>query len=357
MLSSQPEAGRDPTIRGAQVKRVRLGVIGTGLNFRYDHLPALQELEARFQIVALCNRTSAKAEVIADHLAASPHIYTDHREVLSRDDVEAVLVTVPIHLQSKIAQDAIASGKHVFQEKPIADSVAEGGRAISLAQEHRVVFMVGEDFRYRPEFRQVHRLVQDGIIGQPKLLSLNALDYTHPEDMWPQTSWRQEGKHHGGYLVDGGVHIIAGMREMVGSEVKLVHGLTASFNPELLSQQDDTLLLHLVFENGLVAQTALGYGAIDGDAHRSKMYGDRGTLVLDIGARRVIEVLPVDTAAETREIPLETAGNRFKAEWLDFYSAIIEGKPPYGTPEEALLDLIVIDAGLRSAASGKTIKL
>jgi predicted dehydrogenase len=144
---------------------------------------------------------------------------------------------------------------------------------------------------------------------------------------------------------------------MVGSKVKLVHGLTASFNPELLGGQEDTLLLHLVFENGLIGQVALGYGTVDRDADRLKMYGDRGTLVLDTDIKKTIEIWPIDRDAPARVIPLETVENPFKAEWLDFYSAITEGKTPRGNPEDALVDLMILDAGRRSAATGKTIEL
>lgn len=338
------------------MEKLRLGVIGTGRVFRHFHWPVLQELENRFSIVALCNRTAAKAEAIAAEMGSSLDIYTDYHELLARDDIEVVLVAVPIPLTARIVQDTIAKGKHVFQEKPIADQVAEGAKSIQLAKDRRVVLMVGENFRYRPEFSQVHRLVQEGLIGQPKLYRLNDLHYTYPGELWSETAWRQKGEHCGGYLIDGGTHIIAGMRETVRSKVRLVHGLTASFNPELLSRQDDTLLLHLVFDNGLMGQMALGYGVIDHDARRPKVYGDKGTLVLDL-RQKLIELWPVGKEAKTQTIPMETAGNDFRAEWLEFYSAIVEGKTPYSTPEEALTDLLIIDAGLRSAATGKTIKL
>lgn len=338
------------------MKRVRLGIIGTGLAFRHLHWPALRELEDRFIIVGLCNRTAAKAEAIAAEIDPSPAIYTDHHELLDRDDLEAVLVAVPIHLTAGIVQDAVVRGKHVLQEKPIAVTVAEGEKSIKLAADHPVVLMVGENVRYRPQFRQVHRLVREGVIGQPKLYRLNDLHYTHPGGQYSLTAWRRKGRHDGGYLIDGGIHIIAGMREMVQSRVTLVHGLTASFNPDLSSRQDDMLLLHLVFDNGLVGQIALGYATIDHDARRPKMYGDRGTLVLDPD-KELIELWPVGIEAQTETIPMETIENDFKAEWLDFYSAIVEGKTPYSTPEDALKDLHILDAGRRSAATGETVKL
>jgi predicted dehydrogenase len=337
------------------MRKIRLGVVGTGLVFRHCHWPVLREVTDRFDVVALCNRTAAKAEAMAAEMGTSPSLYADYGKLLARDDVEAVLVAVPIALTAEVVHAALSQDKHVFQEKPIAVRVSEGKSAIKLAGEHRVVLFVGENFRYRPEFGQVYRLVQEGAIGRPLLYRLNDLHYRYPDGLWSQALWRQQGEHDGGYLIDGGVHIVAGMCEMVRSRVKLVHGLTASFDPDLSGGQDDTLLLHLVFNNGMVGQVALGYATVDHDARRPKVYGDRGTLVLD-PARKRIELWPVGKEAETQTFSTETADD-FRAEWLDFYSAVAEGKPLHGTSEDALMDLRIIDAGRRSAVTGQTVTL
>ncbi len=337
-------------------KKIRLGVIGTGLVFQNFHLPSLKELSDSYDIVALCNRTVGKAEQIGRDLETSPRIFADHNALLAQSDIDAVLVSVPIHLLAEITQDAIRQNKHVFQEKPIADKLGDGEKSLALAQKHNVTLMVGENFRYRPEFRQVHRLVQDGLIGKPKLYRLNDLHYTYPGGLWSQTLWRHEGKHDGGYLIDGGTHIIAGMREMVRSKIKFVHGLSLSFYPELLSNQDDSLLLHLVFENGMVGQMALGYGTIDRDARKPKVYGDKGTLVL-LPKQKRIEFWPVGKDAETEEFAMDSIDNDFREQWVDFYASVVEGKTPYSTPEDALMDLRIIQAGRHSSATGKTVTL
>jgi len=336
------------------MNKIRLGVIGTGLVFRYNHLPVLSQLSERFQIIALCNPHTEKAKALASEFHLEADIYNDYSKMIRRNDIDAVLVTVPIHLLSSISLDAISLRKHVFQEKPVSDTVKLGGQLIMAAKKNKVVLMVGENFRYRPEFRQVHSLVQKGLIGDPKLYRINDLHYTYPGGQWSQTPWRQKGEHSGGYLVDGGTHIIAGMRETVRRKIIGVHGLSASFYPELLSRQDDTLLLHLAFENGIIGQLAIGYGTIDPDARKPKMYGNKGTLVLN-SAKKVIELWSVDKNAQVQTFPIETA-NDFMAEWRDFYDAIVNGKQPYSTAEDALVDLMIIEAGRRSSVSGSVIK-
>lgn len=334
---------------------IRLGVIGTGLVFKYNHLPILKQIPDKFKIVSLCNPRIEKAQQLAQENALDVNFYTDHTQLLKQKDIDAVLVSVPIQILSAITSDALSAGKHVFQEKPIAVNVKSGAQLIESAKKKRLTLIIGENFRYRPEFTQLHNLVKSGLIGKPKLYRLNDLHYTYPGGQWSQTPWRIKGEHDGGYLIDGGPHIIAGMRETVKSKVVLIHGLTASFNPKLLSNQEDTLLLNLVFENGLLGQLALGYATIDSDARKPKVYGTDGTLVMDPG-KKVIELLPVDKSAQIKTFPLETA-NDFLLQWVDFYNAITSHAKMYSTPEDALFDLMILDAGRRSAKTGKVIRL
>ena len=334
---------------------LRIGVIGTGLVFKYNHLPVLTQMSDKFKIVALCNRRAEKAQEIAKEQSLNVDIYTDHHKMLRRSDIDAVLVAVPIQFLSTITHDAISEKKHVFQEKPISENVKTGSQIIAFAKQKNIVFMVGENFRYRPEFTQLHQLVKTGLVGTPKLYRLNDLHYTYPGGQWSQTPWRIEGKHDGGYLIDGGTHIIAGMRETIKSNVILIHGLTTSFNPQLLSNQEDTLLLNLVFESGLVGQMALGYGTIDPDARKPKIYGTEGTLVLN-AAKKVIELWPVAKNGQVQTFQINSA-NDFMLQWVDFYNAISVRKPMYSTPEDALLDLMILDAGRKSAKAGKVIRL
>lgn len=332
--------------------RIRLGIIGTGLMFQRKHLAVLLKLQHCYQMVALCNRSPAKAEAVAATLQSKVDIYEDYRELLSRTDVDAVLVCVPIHLNARLTQAALGSGKHVFVEKPIADNVADGEESLRLARAKGLTLMVGENFRYRPKFRQVRRLVSEGVIGQPKLFRLNDLHYTDEDVVWSQTAWRREPQHVGGYILDGGPHIIAGMREMVGSRVRSVHGLSTSFDTQRDWNGPDTLVLHLSFENGMVGQVALGNRAVDEQSRRAKIYGDKGTIILN---GNVIEVCPVDRTLHKRIVTVEKAEDEFTDEWLDFHAAITEGKKPQSSAEEALEDLRVLDAGLRSASTHQVI--
>ena len=337
--------------------QLKIGVIGAGLAFQELHWPILRENGERFRITAICSESgvSAKkaADSVKDHLGYEPVGLIDYHDVLKRSDVDAVLVAVPINLTPEIATAALESGRHVFAEKPLADSSTQFRAIVELAKTKHLTLMVGENFRYQRQFYQMRQLVEDGVIGTPRVYRLNDMHYTAPTSKYAATKWRQEGKHRGGYLIDGGTHIVAGMRVMVNSPVLDIHGLLSSFNPVLFSHQPDTLLLNLRYANGLVGQMALGYGAMDKDARRPKIYGETGTLAL-FGDR--IEMWPNEANAAAHQFKLDSNGAGFREEWLDFYESIVNGKAPLGTAEDAFQDLRLIELGIKSALEGIVIK-
>lgn len=337
------------------MKLVRVGIIGTGLAAREIHLPVLKQmLNDKLEIVAVFSRSREKAEAYVKELGANPEIYTNYEEMLSRSDIDAVVIAVPIKFNCIIAQAALRHGKHVFLEIPISDNSKEGEDLISLANKMGKVLLVGEYRRYQKRFYEANRLANSGVIGEPKIYHLNDLHFTNPNGKYAQTLWRQQGDHRGGYLLDGGAHIVAGMRAMVGSKIKSVHALTASFNPELLGRQADTMYINLLFENGMIGQMALGYATMDKDARRPKIYGEKGTVVM-FGDR--FEIWPNDADKPTEVIQMEDPDDGVAAEFDDFYYAIAEHRALRSTPEEALMDLRIIEAGLESAATGAVIIL
>lgn len=338
------------------MRRLRLGLIGVGLAVRELHLHTLLSMPERFEIVALASRSVESARRLATELKAktnvAPTVFMTHEELVASGVCEAVAVAVPIAVTPSIARAAITAGCHVFAEKPLADTVAEYRTLIELARSRSVTLMVGENFRYQARFHQCRRLVNDGVIGRPLVYRLNDMHDTPLDSKYAATDWRREGQHRGGYLVDGGTHIVAGMRVIVNSAITDVHGLLTCFNPALSNGQPDSLLLQLRFANGVIGQMALGYSAIDRESRKPKIYGDAGTLVL---CSDRIEIWT--RSGDVRSTPLESTGRGFAEEWIDFYAAVTTGSQPAGTAEEALMDLAVIDAGIRSAEEGCSVRL
>ena len=335
-------------------KKLRLGIIGTGSVFENMHLPVLKLIGDKFEIVALCNHNIQKAEKFKSAFSSNEILlFSDYKDLLHEESVEVVLVTVPIHLNASITIDALNSGKHVFLEKPLADNLEDGKKLVDLSKHKDRKLFVGENIRYRPQFIQAHRLMEDGIIGSPKLYRLNDLHFTYPGGIY-DTGWRKESPHHGGYITDGGPHIIAGMRELIQSEIVAVRGQFISFHPDLFSDQPETLLVDLKFENGLLGQLNLGCGVIDRDARKPKIYGTEGTLVID---KDTILIWHVDKSKADNIIPFEKADNEYLLEWIEFYNEIVLNKTPYNSLQKTYQDMYVLLKCMQSAKENRTIQL
>ena len=228
---------------------IRLALIGTGLFAQDAHLPALQTLGDRFEIAAVYSRTQANAEAFAARIPGSPQIYTDLDALLANDDIEAVDVILPIEALPDAVERSLRAGKHVVSEKPLAPDVATGRRLVETYQREYTdhVWMVAENYRYEETFRRAGAVVRSGEIGAVVLAEWTLLLPTLPGNRYYATEWRRSGTFPGGFLLDGGVHHVAAMRQVVG-EIASVSAEIRQMRADL--PPADTLAVALQFKSG-----------------------------------------------------------------------------------------------------------
>lgn len=155
--------------------QVRVGVIGGGIWGNY-HLSAIKELEnvGRAQLVAVATRTE-KSAAKQSEVYGIPG-YTDYREMIDREDLDAVTVATPDHLHREMALFAMERGKHVLVEKPM-DLTTAGCRAmVELAERRGLLLQVDFHKRYDPYNIDAMRSVRAGKLGEPYYA------YTYMED-------------------------------------------------------------------------------------------------------------------------------------------------------------------------------
>jgi len=330
-------------------RRIRLGIIGTGIAARDLHWPPLHRQSDHFEIVAVCNHTRPKAEAFAQLTGQDPRITTDYHDLLAAPDIEAVDIALPIALNAPVAIDALRAGKHVIVEKPIAGDVVSGEEVV--AEAHRrpeQVLLVAENMRYEPRIRRAREVLDAGRIGRVVMLHADVLSTLDPENPYTQTAWRQQPEHLGGYLSDGGVHQVA-VLQMLAGPITTVQGLVTSFH----SGEDvpDTMLANLRFATG-----AVGHLTYATDVHRQeqspvRVYGTEGTL--EIHEDRMV----LSNRDGEQEIPCAGGPTGLDQEFADFYACVTTGKRPDVAPEDALRDLEVIDAAIRSSRYGEVVEL
>ncbi len=329
---------------------IQLAIIGTGLIVNSKHWPALKRLPKEFRVVAVVNRTREKAEALADAIRREtrtrPVVYTDYREMLAAERPDAVTLALPTSLNPEVTEAALAAGCHVIAEKPIAASLADGARMIAWSTQYDRVLMIAENQRYVNGFRRAAQWVAEGVIGRPQVARWSLYAYLGPDNPYYQTAWRHRPAHPGGYLSDGGVHQAAVFRMILG-EVETVSAQIVSLRPDL--PPADTMSASLCFANGALGTYAVTY-ATPGPATPLQIAGDKGVL---LAVKDKVELWQAGKVAKTWEEPSPEDG--LVAMYEDFSQAIRTGRPPRATAAEALADLRLIVAMLRSGETGQTV--
>ncbi len=319
---------------------VRLGIIGTGIAARQLHWPALRDMRDKFRIAVVCNHTEEKARTFAG-LVGAPHVL-DYRAVLDDPDIEAVSVSLPIHLNLTVTREALQAGKHVIVEKPIAPNLAEAGEMRALAEKYPgLVAMVGENYRYRPLYHRLRAMLDQGVIGRPYSVLWNYLVNLDPEkNQYAQTAWRQTPRHIGGFVSDSGVHNIAVLRLLLG-EFASGRAFTASVFPAIGTP--DTFSLQFTTQSGVNGVLNLYFRACGLWENTLHILGEHGTIT--VGRENFIlrrENEP-DHAEDDRE------GMGYREEFEDFFRAIREGGTVLSTFGTAYRDLEIILRAIETA--------
>lgn len=179
---------------------ISLGFIGTGKQGRGLSSSFLNTNEAR--ITAISEVYEAKANLFLDKVKsqyaansklgiyADIPVYNDFRELLSRKDIDAVVIAAPDHWHAAMAVRAAEAGKDIYCEKPLSLTVKEGRAMVNAARKYKRVFQTGSMQRSWPEFRQTAELVRNGYIGEVKTIKVNVgvppIAYNLPEETIPQ---------------------------------------------------------------------------------------------------------------------------------------------------------------------------
>src|SRR6185436_2257170 len=224
--------GRRSSSSGAAsaMDRVRLAIVGCG-NICQLNAPGYLE-HPRCDVVALCDTDWARADLRARQWGITPKIYKDYAELLDDPTVDAVELLTPTYLHAEQIVAALAAGKHVSCQKPIAVSVAEADRIADAVAKARTTFRVTENFLYYPPIVKAKELLDAGAIGEPSLVRIHT---TRAKDIVGNVLaldpdalvWRRDpGRNPGGALYDDGVHKYATAMYWIGEigEVSAIVG-------------------------------------------------------------------------------------------------------------------------------------
>jgi len=332
---------------------IRLGIIGTGLAVQKLHWPALERLADRFEIIAFANHTRPKAEHFSGYSGVPMERYhEDYHALLGRDDLDAVLISLPIGLTYTVTREALEAGKHVICEKPAGANLDEAYAFIELGKRFpdRVV-LVAENWFYRDDLRFARTLLDRREIGEVRLASWRHVGQLIPrEDQFSSTPWRHHIDYVGGAHLDGGVHHTAEIRLLLGDADRLQAEIQDANSTH---DGPSIMTMNLAFVSGAVGNYTASYPEIPAvdEPNELRIYGTEGQLVL---ARNEVRLAKADGTSTSYTISQRDGG--YYNEFVDFADALQFGTTPVGTIAQSFRNMELILLGIRSAQEGHVLR-
>ncbi|MEU9510091.1 Gfo/Idh/MocA family oxidoreductase [Micromonospora sp. NPDC048170] len=219
------------TDRQLRVGMVGYAFMGAAHSQAWRTVNRVYDLPARARMALICGRDGGKVADAADRLGWEAYT-TDWRDLIARDDIDVVDVCTPGDSHAEIALAALAAGKHVLCEKPLANTVAEAramAAAASTAQAAGVRSMCGFNYRRVPAVAMMRQLVADGRLGVIRHVRATYLQDWIVDPEFPLV-WRlQRDRAGSGALGDIGAHIIDLTQYVTGRRITGVSAVTETF--------------------------------------------------------------------------------------------------------------------------------
>ena len=344
---------------------MRVGIIGCGNVSLNLHLPACTA-EPSIDIVAAADPTPARLELFRQRAglgaaACSP----DAADVLTRPDVEAVLVATPPRYRPPIVLAALAAGKHVLSEKPIALTPAEGWEMARAARSFDRRLAMVHNYYFMPDLAAVKRVLDSGAIGEPYLVILNLLSVEdRPGAAEYRPIWRHDASMGGGGVLMDILHAVYVVAWLSSSQP--IRAVSAAVDRRIgtlsdVSEVEDVALCRFEFDKGF-GLVNLAWGDGPGGV---EVMASEGRLLLfyrsfGTGAFEPPEQLHVFRGKE--RVPVEFQPDRttplgMQPIWRDFAESVERGREPIAPAEQGCATLEAVLGAYASASRKRTVAL
>lgn len=300
------------------------------------------------KIVAIADSLREKAEKLAQEVAADAKIFTDYKEAIAYEPVQALSVCMHTLLHSEVAVYAANHKKHVLCEKPLALSLEQGQAMIDAQKKNNVKIAVS--FQYRDGWaRRCKQWFDEGRFG-PKLI----MRFADIRDVRPHLQMHRKDDS-GGPVVDMACHYFDWMRFVTGCKPVRVYARGHVFGkdkPHLASIADpavDTAVIQVEYEDGHVLDFTVNWGMPQGFVNfmEESLMGAKGY------AKPQDDRILFQDGEHQEYWPINAPKILPERRIADLVAAIREDRAPDATLEDGLLALRTSMAALKSIETGK----
>ena len=323
-----------------------LRVASLGMGWWSDVLADAINRSGKLTITACYSRSEEKRAAFAAKYGC--RAVPSYEAILADSDIEAVINTTPNSVHLETTRAAADAGKHVFLDKPIANTVSDGRRITELCRKAGVVLALGYQRRRENQFRWIKRQIDEGVFG--KLVNAEANISRDRLGKIDLGSWRyQAAGMPGGVMLQIGIHYTDVLEYLIGP-VKAVSGQFARL--VLPGDNPDVASLVLEHENGALSTLNASYASAS-EYYLMNIYGKEATAYYDM-----FEGLRMLKRGEKKPVKVPFADKDTIAEELEeFADAVRGGGAPEVGGEYATTSLAVIRAGILSAREGRHVEI
>ena len=265
-------------------------------------------------------------------------VFGSYSEAVLNPEVQAVYICTPHHLHLEHAKLCASSGKDILIEKPLANTTKSAREIITLAKESGINLMVAENYRFMPAIRMCKQLMDEGAIGQIRIVQVQE------EFAGLPTDWRKiRESNGGGVFIDGGIHKVHFLRYLLGNPEKIYASSPASHNPS--HEGEDGLILVCHWKTGEIGLINHSWvGSQRSSTHWISISGTLGRVYLEIGETSVV----LEQSYSTKSIPICQPFDGILPMMQEFISSIRENRAPEITGYEGLQDLQLVEYAYQS---------
>jgi predicted dehydrogenase len=301
----------------------------------------------RYALVAAIDTRPERAAEIAE-LLGIPAFESLRAAIEAGVGIDAVDIRLPHHLHATAALEAIDLDRHVLIEKPLATSTTDGARIVEAATRRGVVAAVAENYPHLAAVTAAADAIERGDVGIVAALRTSRA-YTLG-GVWTRDGWRRGGGPSAGILLDQGTHHTSLLRRLGGS----IESVSATATTTEATAE--TVLLTVRFRSGQVGQSLYTWGtlAIDGEPEAT-VFGAAARIDIGVSYDSAIGHARRYDGTPPGGVAISPAENYYDSHRLiieDWVSAITEGIAPVVTAADALADLAVVLAAVKSLESG-----
>ena len=345
-------------------KNLRVAVIGCGsVSNRY--IPQL--LSSKWiEVVSLCDIKPERAVAQNKEYKVNAATYGHIDEMLKGVPFDMMVTLTDMQVHGELNKKALMAGKHVWSEKPMANTYAEGKALLDLAKTKKLRIWGAPAVVNSPQFAYMSKMIQEGKLGR---VAAAHGQYGHTGPTWSAFFYEKNG----GSMPDLGVYNIATLTGLLGP-ARSIMAMTSIVNPErtvddkgkIKVEAEDNAQILMEHDKGVISHVMCGFNYFDPHGHEAgnqslhsiQIYGDYGNMRLigyDWETNGVMLDVHWDKPAEL--VCTDKGGYEWQEGARVVGESLVNGTEPRINVEHALHVLEIIEAARKSSATGMKVKL